>query len=126
MIMQEDPHPYSPLWNKYRPAVLQMMSAAATSAQQYQLYGHEFKALSKKDKGGFSFLLEAQNGKAVNNIKKSKVAMDLLFVLQQSRTAQQLLSEAAYEFSLDKNFVFRVNKKVAVPAAEEVVTAIEP
>ena len=126
MIMQEDPHPYSPLWNKYRPAVLQMMTAAGTSAQQYQLYGHEFKALAKKDKGGFSFMLEAQNGKAVNNIKKSKVAIDLLYVLQQSRTAQQLLSEAAYEFSLDKNFVFRVNKKEPVPAADDVVPVTEP
>jgi hypothetical protein len=109
--MREDAHPYTPVWNKYRPVILQLMSAAANGPQQYQLYQHEFKAFSKKEKGGYSFLLEAQHGKAINNIKGSQVAFDLLFVLQQSKTALQLLRDAAYEFSLDKNFVLRVNRK---------------
>lgn len=110
MNTQEDLHPYTPLWSKYRPAILQMMTAATSATQEYQFYGHEFKGRDKRDKGALSFVLEARDGRALNNIKKSKVATDLLFMLQQSRTAQQLLSESAYEFSLDKNFLFRVNK----------------
>jgi hypothetical protein len=112
--MQDEAHPFIPLWNKYRPVILQLMSAAAKEPQQYKLYTHEFKAFSKKDKVSFSFLLQAQHGKALNNIKTSQVAIDLLYVLQQSKTALQLMSEAVYEFSLDKSFVFRINKKEPV------------
>ncbi len=114
--MREDEHPYTPLWSKYRPAILKMMSAAAEGAQEYRLYGHEFKAFSKKEKT-FAFLLEAQNGRAINNVKKSQVAQDLLHVLQQSPTAQELLGHDAYEFSLDKNFILRVNRKAAIEQA---------
>ena len=109
--MQDEAHPFTPLWHKYRPVILKLMTDAANEPQQYQLFTHEFKALSKKDKVSFSFLLQAHNGKALNNIKTSQVAMDLLYVLQQSKTALQLLSEATYEFSLDKSFVFHINKK---------------
>jgi hypothetical protein len=112
--MREDSHPYIPVWSKYRPVILQLMSNTVNGPQQYQLYGHEFKAFSKKDKGGYSFLMEAYNGRAVNNIKSSQMALDLLQTLQQSKTASQLLREAAYEFSLDKNFVFRINRKEVV------------
>jgi hypothetical protein len=103
---------YTFLWNKYRPVILQLMSASANGPQQYKLFGHEFKAASEKEKRGYSFFLEVFAGKAVNNIKTSAVAQDLLQVLQQSKTASQLMTEAAYELSMDKNFVFHVNRKV--------------
>lgn len=109
--MSEETHPFAPLWNKYRPVILQLMSATANGPQQYQFFVHEFKAFSKKDKVTFSFLLQAHNGKAVNNIKTSQVAIDLLAVLQQSKTALQLMGETIFEFSLDKHFVFRINRK---------------
>lgn len=114
--MREDSHPYTPVWHKYRPVILQLMTASVNGPQQYQLYGHEFKAFSKKDKGGYAFTLEASNGKAINNIKSSQIALDLLSVLQQSKTAMQLLRDGTYAFSMDKNFVFRINKKEAAPA----------
>lgn len=88
-----------------------MTATAESGPQQYQLFNHEFKALSKKDKVAFSFLLQAHNGKALNNIKTSQVALDLLAVLQQSKTALQLMGEGIYEFSMDKNFVFHINRK---------------
>ncbi|MFM9840866.1 MAG: hypothetical protein ACKVOQ_21545 [Cyclobacteriaceae bacterium] len=106
-----DYNPYSPLWNKYRPMIIKLMSAAAQEPQQYKLYGHEFKAMGHKVKSGYSFILEAAKGKAVNNIKGSIVAHDLLQILQQSTKAMQLMQEATYELSLDKNFVFKVSRK---------------
>jgi hypothetical protein len=97
--------------------IIKLMSAAAQEPQQYKLYGHEFKAMGQKVKSGYSFVLEAAKGKAVNNIKGSIVAHDLLQILQQSTKAMQLMQEATYELSLDKNFVFKVSRK-APPAAE--------
>ena len=111
-MMLAESNPYSSLWNKYRPVILQLMSAAVENGpQQYKLFSHEFKAIGQKEKTGFSFTLEASNGRALNNIKSSTVAKNLLQVLQQSKRATELLSEAPYELSMDKNFMLRINRK---------------
>jgi hypothetical protein len=103
------------------------MSAAEQEPQQYKLYGHEFKAMGQKVKSGYSFVLEAANGKAVNNIKGSIIAHDLLQILQQSTKAMQLMKEATYELSLDKNFLLKVVRKtpIAPTASEEVEAGLQ-
>ena len=102
--------PYAPVWNKYRPAILKLMVASADEPQQYKLYSHEFKAMNPKEKG-FSFTLQAFQGKAVNNIRKSPIAQDLLTILEQSKKASELMNTNTYEFTLDKHFVLRVTKQ---------------
>lgn len=101
---------YSPIWNKYRPAILKMMLDAAAEPQQYKLFAHEFRALNLKQKGGYNFTLQVSKGRAINNIKDSVVAQDLLDVLQLSRKASELIEADPYEITLDKQFVLRVNK----------------
>lgn len=103
-------HGYAPLWNKYRPAILQLMLAASNGPQEYKLFKHEFKTLNPKEKG-FGFTLEAFQGKAVNDIRKSNVAKDLLEVLGVSPKARELMDTDTYAFSLDKQFVLHVSKK---------------
>ena len=118
--MLAESNPYSTLWNKYRPVILQLMSAAVENGpQQYKLFAHEFKAVGQKEKSGFSFVLEASEGRATNNIKTSTVAKNLLQVLQQSKRATELLNEAPYELSLDKQFVFRVTRKEVEKVTEK-------
>lgn len=107
---------YIPLWNKYRPAILQLMVASAEGPQEYKLYGHEFKGLNPKEKGGYSFTLQAHKGKAINNIKKSIVAQNLLSVLSNSKKASELLATESYEFTMDKQFNLRVTKMETVVA----------
>lgn len=102
---------YVYLWSKYRPVLLKLMSAAAIEPQDYRLYAHEFQSLNPRQKGGYTFTLEARGGKAINNIRKSPVAMDLLQVLQLSPRAVELMEEATYELSMDKNFILHVNRK---------------
>jgi hypothetical protein len=109
--MLVEPKVYFYLWSKYRPVILQLMSAAVREPQEYKLYAHEFRAASPKQKTGYAFTLEAFKGKALNNIRNSVLAQDLLQVLQQSGRASELMNEAAYELSLDKNFVLHVHRK---------------
>jgi len=71
----------------------------------------------------YTFTLEASKGKALNSIKTSAAARDLLQVLQQSKRAMQLMNEATYVLNLDKHFVFHVTRKEvleesAAPSAE--------
>jgi hypothetical protein len=112
-------NPYTSLWSKYRPMILQLMVAAEKDPQQYKLFAHEFKAVGQREKTGYSFLLEVSNGKALNKIQGSMVARDLLGVLQQSQKASQLMREAVYELRLDKQFIFHVTRKVEVAATEK-------
>lgn len=122
-MMLAESNPYSTLWNKYRPMILQLMSAAVENGpQHYKLFAHEFKAVGQKEKSGFSFVLEASNGRALNNIKTSTVAKNLLQVLQQSPRASELMNEAPYELSMDKQFVFHVTRKEV--AKEEPIQAV--
>lgn len=107
-------NPYAALWKKYRPVILKLMMDAGKDPQQYKLYAHEFKAVGMNEKAGYSFLLEVSQGKAINNIKGSAVARDLVSVLQQSQKASALMNEAVYEFKMDKQYIFHVTRKVDV------------
>jgi hypothetical protein len=104
------PKIYTPLWNKYRPAILQLMVSSAEGPQEYKLFGHEFLSANPKERGTFTFTLQAHRGKATNNIKKSVIAQDLLSVLETSKKALELMDSGTYEFRLDKKFILHIEK----------------
>lgn len=101
---------YTPVWHKYRPAILKMMIESTNEPQSYQLFQHEFKALNPKQKGGYAFTLQVSMGKATNGLKDSVIAQDLWDMLQLSPKANELISNATYEFSMDKQFIMHINK----------------
>lgn len=103
---------YSSLWNKYRPAILQMMVNAEDEPQTYKFFKHEFKALNPKEKT-YSFTLEAYQGKATDSLRASNIAKDLLNILTMSPKASELMELNKYEFVLDKQFVLHVTKLAA-------------
>ena len=106
---------YAHLWSKYRPAILKLMIDSAEGPQQYKFSDLEFRSLNPKHKGKFSFTLRMFEGRALNNIKTSAVAQDLLVVLKQSAKAIELTGVATYEFNLDKHFTLHVTKPVVEP-----------
>jgi len=101
---------YAPLWSKYRPAILKMMLAAALEPQEYKLTEHEFKAMDGKKKSSFGFSLTVANQRAVNNIKDSEAAQDLLNMLQLSRKGSELMQLNSYELVMDKHFILRIEQ----------------
>ena len=110
---------YGHLWIKYRPALLKLMSDANVAPQQYKFSKHEIKNVNPNEKGGHTFVLKAHKGKAVNDVRKSVIAKDLLAILQQSNRATELLDSSTYEFKLDKNFILHVTRET--PLTDEVV-----
>ena len=101
---------YGYLWGKYRPAILKLMLSSAEGPQAYKFSAHEVRTANPKGKGGFTFTLKFHKGSAVNDIKLSVIAKDLLRVLQQSKKASELSESSTYEFMLDKHFVLHVTK----------------
>jgi hypothetical protein len=119
---------YTYLWGKYRPAILKLMLDSADAPQQYKFSEHEIKTASPKEKGGYTFTLKLHKGKAVNDIRTSVIAKDLLAVLQQSGKALELAENSTYEFKLDRRFVLHVVKEQLPKevAAEEPAVIPEP
>jgi hypothetical protein len=101
---------YIHIWHKYRPVILRLMVNARETAQQYVFSSHEFKRVAPTYRGGLAFLLYFHRSKALNNIKTSTLAKELLEILQQSQTASKLAENSTFEFMLDKHFVFHVRK----------------
>lgn len=106
---------YTYVWSKYRPAVLKLMIDAGQGQQQYKFSPHEFRRINPKEKGGHRFTLRVFQGQAVNNIRETPVAQDLLWILQQSRKALELVEASTYEFILDKNFMLNVTRIADTP-----------
>ncbi|WP_421764326.1 hypothetical protein [Ekhidna sp.] len=110
---------YVLLWNKYKPVLVKLMRDAAEEPQEYQFIAHEFRDLNPKERGGHSFTLEAHRRRAQNNIKMSVVAQDLLEILIKSNTAYELMEEAMYEFTMDKQFKLTVTRHEVETATEQ-------
>lgn len=117
---------YVLLWNKYKPVLVKLMRDAAEAPQEYKFISHEFRDLNPKEKGGHSFTLEAHKRRAVNNIKMSVVAQDLLEILLKSNSASEMLEEATYEFKMDKQFNFTVTRHEIEVEEEVEETSEEP
>jgi hypothetical protein len=100
---------FSAVWNKYRPAILQLMVASETGAQQYKLFNHEFKALDPKEKK-FTFEFQAHKGKALTKISSSTNAKDLLEMLNMSKKASELMDGSTFNFKLDSQFVLHISR----------------
>jgi hypothetical protein len=101
---------YGYFWGKYRPVLLKLMISSADGPQQYQFSSHEVRAANQKNKGRVTFVLTIHKSKAVNDIRTSLIAKDLLRVLQQSGKASELSASCTYEFKFDKHFVLHVIK----------------
>ena len=104
---------YSYLWSKYRPAILKLMVDCANGPQEYKFSNHEFGNVNVKKKVNYSFMLRVFQGKALNNIRASEIAQDLLRILRLSPKASELMEILAYEFRLDKDFVLHISQEEA-------------
>ncbi|HMV08738.1 MAG TPA: hypothetical protein PK325_12160 [Cyclobacteriaceae bacterium] len=100
--------PYSPLWNKYRPAIVKMMIEAPNGTQTYRLFAHEVKALDPKSRSS-KFTLRIENSKSIVNPKDSVIASDLFHALTLSNRASGLMQQHTFEFTLDRDFTLSVS-----------------
>jgi hypothetical protein len=103
-------HKYAYVWEKYRPVFLKLMMSSEEGPQQYKFSSHEIKSANPTGRS-HTFLLKIHKGRAVNDIRESPIAKDLLWVLQNSGKAAELADVSTYTFSLDRNFVLQVMKE---------------
>ena len=95
------------------------MVDSAEIPQEYKFSNHEFRSVNAKEKGGHSFVLRAFQSKAINDIRTSIVAKDLLGILKQSKTAIELMETSVYEFNMDKQFLLHITREEAPEEEKE-------
>lgn len=100
---------YAPFWSKYRPVILKMMLDALHEPQQYKILQHEFQAMDDRKKKAQGFQLQVFQSRAVNDIKNSEPAQDLLHMLMQSRKGTELTGTHQFEIVLDREFMLHVS-----------------
>jgi hypothetical protein len=101
---------YSPIWHKYRPAIIHLMTAAIEAPQRYQFSSHEFKAMNPRERSGYCFSMKAFKGRSIDTTRTPFIGLELLTILESSRRAIELFEQHVYEFTLDRNFVLHVSK----------------
>ncbi|MEM0940882.1 MAG: hypothetical protein AAF600_21335 [Bacteroidota bacterium] len=112
-IAFSDSGKYVWIWEKYRPVILKLMIASSKeNPQEYQLSKHEFADTNNKRPSGYSFDLRINHGKRESDIKKSLTAQDLLYVLNSSEKAKELMENNLFEFKMDKSFVLSVSQNL--------------
>jgi hypothetical protein len=112
---------YSYVWSKYRPAILKLMTDSVNGPQVYKFSAHEFRNVNPKQKGGYTFTFRMFQGKSISDIRNSPLAKDLLWILQQSKTAAALTENDAYEFSLNKTFDFQICRILKVEEGNAII-----
>ena len=75
-----------------------------------QLNKNEFTSAGNRREGGYTFMLELENGHTANNVSGSAVARDLRDYLVESSFFRSLLLNKKVVIRLGKDFVLRVEK----------------
>lgn len=84
------------------------MKQSFTNPQTFQMYNHEFESRGEREVSGYSFNLEFENGKVINNIAHTAVARDLRDVMVSNMKVKEILSNHKFKINLDTNFTLHI------------------
>lgn len=101
---------YYDLWTKYLPHIYLYVDKSIYSKERkfIQLNQHEFEEIGQRYSSGYTFNLEIQNGKVINNISGTIVARDLFDILSQDAQQQEWLLHKKIKISLNKDIILSI------------------
>lgn len=99
---------YTPIWQKYRPAILSLLKSSLTEPQEYKLSKQEFETIGGRSSAGYGFNLEVKEGIVVNNIRGTAVARDLFEVLKNSPSAKEFMLNNYFKINMTKDFKLKI------------------
>jgi|SRR6266487_3570429 len=99
---------YLNLWNKYIPAIRILLKRSITSEQKISLNNSEFESAGDREASGYTFNLEIEKGKVVNDITGTAVARDLYAIIKKDAAIKEFLKERKIKISLGKSFVLKI------------------
>jgi hypothetical protein len=99
---------YVELWERYLPVIIQTLQNCNSNMRHILLNSYEFKLAGNMK--NYSFNLEYTDGKVSNNIKGSALARDLATVMEESKSARQIIATGHIKIRMDKKFCLWICK----------------
>lgn len=101
---------YIHVWKKYLSIIRILMKKAAEKAQTLDMNRIDFERAGSGRKAGYKFTIEIRQGRVVNVISGSPLALDLASVLLQEKAIKDLLAQNDYLFHFNTRFQLSIEQ----------------
>ena len=99
---------YLTTWKRYIPVIRLHLKKSLTEEQQFKLNITDFESAGDRGKSGYTFNIQLENGKVINNISGSAVARDLFEALKADETIKAFLQNRSVKISVGKSFMLTI------------------
>ena len=99
---------YLQTWKKYLPVIRLHLKRSLNEDQSFKLNITDFESAGDRGKSGYTFNLQMENGKPINNISGSAVARDLYEALKADEATKAILQGKSVKISVGKSFMLNI------------------
>jgi hypothetical protein len=99
---------YITTWKKYLPVIRLHLKKSFNEEQQFKLNIQDFESAGDRAKSGYTFNIQMENGKVINNISGSAVARDLYESLKSDDAIKAMLQGKSVKISVGKSFILSI------------------
>jgi hypothetical protein len=99
---------YLTTWKRYLPVIRLHIKKSFVEDQQFKLNIQDFESAGDRGKSGYTFNIQMENGKVINNISGSAVARDLYEALKSDDIIKGMLQDKSVKISVGKSFVLSI------------------
>ena len=102
---------YLQTWKKYLPVIRLHLKRSLNEDQSFKLNITDFESAGDRGKSGYTFNLQMENGKPINNISGSAVARDLYEALKADEATKAILQGKSVKISVGKSFMLNIKTR---------------
>ena len=99
---------YLTTWKRYLPVIRLHIKKSFNEEQAFKLNITDFESAGGGAKSGYTFNIQMENGKVINNISGSAVARDLYEALRGDDAIKAMLQDKAVKISVGKSFMLTI------------------
>ncbi|MDR6943465.1 hypothetical protein [Mucilaginibacter pocheonensis] len=99
---------YLTTWKRYMPVIRLHLKKSLNEDQQFKLNITDFESAGDRGKSGYTFNINMENGKVINNISGSAVARDLYEAIKADEAVTTLLNNRSVKISVGKSFILSI------------------
>jgi hypothetical protein len=99
---------YLTTWKKYLPVIRLHLKRSLNEEQSFKLNITDFESSGDRGKSGYTFNIQMENGKVINNISGSAIARDLFELLKTDDAIKAILQDKAVKISVGKSFMLNI------------------
>ena len=99
---------YLTTWKRYLPVIRLHIKKSLNEEQAFKLNITDFESAGGGAKSGYTFNIQMENGKVINNISGSAVARDLYEALRGDDAIKAMLQDKNVKISVGKSFMLSI------------------